>query len=114
MVYCFDIDGVICETVDLDYANARPVKSVVEKINELYDSGHTILIYTARGMGALKGNMANVYDTWYEITKNQLKEWGLRHHQLIFGKPNADIYIDDRAMNFNSWIKSYDRTKGKK
>jgi len=105
MIYCFDIDGVVCKTADTDYKNAKPVKSVIKKINKLHDLGHVILIYTARGMGTLDGNVAKVYTSWYKITKNQLEAWGLRYHQLIFGKPNADIYIDDKAMNFNDWVK---------
>ncbi len=105
MIYCFDIDGVICNTRGLDYKNAKPVKSVIEKINRLYTSGHTILIYTGRGMGTLKGDIKKVYDVWHKVTKNQLKSWGLRYHQLTLGKPPADIYIDDKAMNLNDWLK---------
>lgn len=106
MIYCFDIDGTICETINADYKNAKPNKKVIRKVNKLYDSGHTILIYTARGMGTLKGDVAKVYDTWYELTKNQLIDWGLRYNQLIFGKPTADVYIDDKAVNIEDWIKS--------
>ncbi len=107
MIYCFDIDGTICKTIGADYENAKPIKSVIEKINEIFDSGHDIIIYTARGMGTLNGDVAKVYDTWYEFTKNQLIEWGLRYHQLILGKPTADVYIDDKSMNIDDWLKSY-------
>lgn len=107
MIYCFDLDGVVCATNGTDYKNAKPVKSVIKKINHLYNSGHIILIYTGRGMGTLKGNLKKVHDTWYKVTKNQLKSWGLCYHQLILGKPPADIYIDDKAMNLNHWIKSH-------
>jgi hypothetical protein len=32
---------------------------------------------------------------WTNLTKNQLTSWGVKHHELILGKPFADIYIDD-------------------
>ena len=69
MIYCFDIDGVICEKVGTNQEKARPVRSVIEIINDLYESGHVILIYAARGMGALKADMAKVHDTQYDIKK---------------------------------------------
>ena len=25
-------------------------------------------------------------------------EWGVKHHELAFGKPAADYYIDDKAL----------------
>ena len=103
MIYCFDIDGTVCETEGLDYKEARPIESVVDSINALYEDGHTILMYTARGMGTLKGDLEKVYSTWYEVTKNQLNKWGVKHHQLILGKPAADFYIDDKAVNALDW-----------
>ena len=38
-------------------------------------------------------------DTMFrELTELQLLQWGCKYHQLILGKPSADIYIDDRAI----------------
>ena len=36
-----DIDGTICTTVS-DYNLAQPIVEHVDKINKLYDEGHTI------------------------------------------------------------------------
>ena len=63
-------------------------KDVIKKINKLYDEGNIIKFFTARG------NLTKV--DWREITENQLKDWGVKYHSLIFGKPFGDIYIDDR------------------
>ena len=49
--YAFDIDGVICTTVDGDYKNSLPNIKAIKKINKLYDNGHKIIIFTARFMG---------------------------------------------------------------
>jgi hypothetical protein len=45
-----------------------------------------IIIHTARGWGELA------------MTMRQLKEWGVKYHTLICGKPIADIIIDDRSV----------------
>ena len=28
-----------------------------------------------------------------------MQRWGLKYHELIFGKPNADYYIDDKMLD---------------
>ena len=40
---------------------------------------------------------------WFDFTSNQISSWGLKFHELIIGKPEADIFIDDKAVNHNSW-----------
>ena len=85
--YVIDIDNTICSQ-EKDYSKAKPFKDVIEKINKLYDEGNIIKFFTARG------NLTKV--DWREITENQLKDWGVKYHSLIFGKPFGDIYIDDR------------------
>jgi hypothetical protein len=32
---------------------------------------------------------------------------GFLYHQLIMGKPIVDLFIDDRARQFDGWEKSY-------
>jgi len=60
-----------------------------KKINKLYDEGHIIKIFTARGQGS--GN------DFSKITKKQLKLWGVKYNELL-EKPEADFYVDDKAM----------------
>ena len=93
--FCFDIDGVIAITSDAtDYSKSMPNKEIISFINELYNYGNFIRIHTARG-----------YTTginWSEITKKQLSSWWVKFHELNFGKPNADFYIDDHAMELTN------------
>jgi len=93
MIYCFDIDGTICTSVkNSNYPAAEPFPDVVEAINKLYDSGHTIKMMTARGCVSKKD--------WSEFTKEQLDGWGIKYHELIMNKkPHAHIFVDDKAMN---------------
>jgi len=94
-VYCFDIDGTICTNTNGDYEHAVPFKEVIEKINALYDMGHKIVFYTGRG--------STTGIDWYDFTRKQLKDWQVKYHELIMGKPYADLYIDDKGINTSEW-----------
>lgn len=90
--FVFDIDGVIAKQAkDLNYALAEPNIPMINIINKLYDMGNYIILLTARG-----------YVTgidWTSVTVEQMSKWGLRYHELHFGKPNADYYVDDRMLS---------------
>jgi hypothetical protein len=44
---------------------------------------------------------------WSEFTRNQLDQWGVRYHDIVFGKPAADHYIDDRMINVDQLDRMY-------
>lgn len=96
MIYCFDIDGTICTNTDGDYEKAEPFPDTIEKVNLLYDEKNTIYFYTARG--------ATTGIDWREVTENQFKKWGVKYHKLFFGKPTADLYVDDKCINIKEWL----------
>ncbi len=86
-----DIDGVLAEPVPaLDYAQAGPLKDNIARVNALFDLGCHITLFTARGSGTGKD--------WSEVTREQMQRWGVRYHELRFGKPPADYYVDDRLV----------------
>ncbi len=92
MIIYIDIDETICvNSDDRDYAKAIPLKDRIEKINKLHSLGNTIVYWTARG--------TQTGIDWLEITKNQFKEWGVKYDNLLFGKPNYDLFIDDKNIN---------------
>ena len=93
MKYVVDIDGTICTQAE-NYAEAMPLLNRIERINQLYDEGHTIVYFTARG--------TETGIDWREITERQFKMWGVKYHDLIFGKPAADYYLDDRMLNLDT------------
>ena len=92
--FVFDIDGVIAKIhPDNDYARSEPNIDMINIINKLYQMGNEIILLTARG-----------YVTgidWEDATKRQLDQWGLYYHELHFGKPNADYYIDDKMIDMD-------------
>ncbi len=93
--YVFDIDGTICTNTFGQYKNAEPYIDNINKINALYSEGNYIKYFTARG--------SSTGIDWYEFTKNQLRSWGAKYHELILGKPEGDIYIDDKGKNVIFW-----------
>jgi len=97
MRYAFDIDGTICDlTKDNDYSKSLPFQDVVDSINLLHQQGHYIIIFTARGGRSGRD--------WHDTTVNQLSNWGVKYHELVDkGKPNVDIFIDDKAINASDW-----------
>ncbi len=86
-----DIDETICETpLPRVYTNSVPIYNNIQKINKLYEDGNTIVYWTARGSRTNKN--------WYDLTKNQLEEWGAKHHELRVDKPFYDLFIDDKNL----------------
>ena len=92
--FVFDIDGVIAKLEpNNNYKLSEANTSMIEVVNKLYDMGNEIILFTARG-----------YVTgmdWSEVTKSQLSKWGVKYHELHFGKLNADYYIDDKFIDMN-------------
>ena len=97
MKFCFDIDNTITAwNNNRDYENFKPDLEMVSYINSLYDSGHTIVLFTARGMTSVgPGKIAQ--EIVPGLIKN-LQTIGLKYHELITHKPSYDWIIDDKAM----------------
>ena len=98
MIYCFDVDGTICTLTNGKYRRAKPIQTMIDRINQLFDLGHYIKIYTARGM--TKSDPKK----WYMLTHEQLQKWGVKYHSLIMGKPSADFYVDDKAVPAEKFV----------
>lgn len=96
MVIYIDIDETICNSPDKpDYTTSIPITKNIEKANKLYDQGNTIVYWTARG------TVTGI--DWSEETKKQFKIWGVKYHDLKFGKPFYDLFIDDKNLNTLNW-----------
>tara|TARA_R110000824_G_scaffold30310_1_gene99911 strand:+ start:2792 stop:3100 length:309 start_codon:yes stop_codon:yes gene_type:complete len=96
MIIYIDIDETICLSPEnRNYSQAVPITKNIEKANKLYEDGHTIIFWTARGTGS--------GIDWREVTENQLEGWGVKYHELKLGKPIYDLFIDDKNMNTADW-----------
>ena len=92
MQLIIDLDGTICtEEKMFSRSLSQPILKAVESVNQLFDEGHIIIIYSAR--------------LWieFEMTTHWLKTNGVKYHQLVMGKPQGDVWIDDRALQFDNW-----------
>lgn len=100
MKYCFDLDETICLTPSRDYSKSIPYAKVIDRVNHLFDAGHNITIFTARGSSSGIDHR--------DLTEGQLKSWGVKYHELIMGKPDYDIFVDDKAINAAVWRRRED------
>ncbi len=90
-----DIDDTICYYADkhqqnTDYTKALPDYTRIGILNKLYDQGHNITMWTARG------TVTGI--NWRELTIEQLESWGVKYHRLEMNKPAFDLLIDDKAL----------------
>lgn len=100
---CIDLDGTIC-TIRKEgetYSDVKLKKGAKEMIKKLHDAGHTIVINTARNMGSTGHNIGKAMKNVGKITLDWLNENGIEYDEIFFGKPNADITIDDRVIRFH-------------
>lgn len=97
MIIYVDIDETILMTQNMDYENSQPMYDRIEKINKLYDEGNTIIYWTARGTGSGKD--------WSDVTKKQFKRFKVKYHDLKFGKPIYDLFVDDKNINSEDFFK---------
>ena len=98
MTYVFDIDGTICTLVDGQYEKAEPIRERIAVVNKLHEDGNKIIFLTARGMGRSGNSPAYAHEVFYDLTHQQLIDWGVKFDDLFLGKPSGDLYVDDKGM----------------
>jgi len=97
MIIYIDIDDTICRLQEpLKYHTAKPIPEAIDKVNTLYEKGHYIVFWTARG------TVSQV--DYRNLTLNQLNDWGVNFHELKMGKPAYDLFIDDKNLNSIDWL----------
>lgn len=102
---CIDLDGTICDLKKngQTYADVLPKSGAKAMIDSLKEEGHTIIIHTARNMRTQGHNVGKVTKSIGKITLDWLDKYEIYYDELFFGKPNADITIDDRVLRFDDW-----------
>lgn len=91
MIYYCDVDNTICTTIDSDYLRSIPMYDRIKVMNDLYDQGHEVHYWTARG------NSTGI--DWYDFTVDQLNGWSVKYTSFNTKKPSYDVFIDDKAFN---------------
>ena len=100
-----DLDGVIASFKEegQSYSDVKPIPGAKEKISTLRRKGHYIIINTARHMKTCNGNQSLVIKRIGKMTLDWLEKYEIEYDEIYFGKPFADVYIDDNAFRFTSW-----------
>jgi len=98
---CFDFDNTLVSypTVKGDYSTVKPITKNIKFLRLLKDLGHTIIIYTARRMRTHGGNVGKVVADISQVTLDTLSKFNIPYDEIYFGKPYANFYIDDLAVN---------------
>ena len=89
-ILAVDLDGTVC-TINEDYALCELIPGASAALHRLQEQGYRIFLHTGRHINQ------------YEVTINWLKDHKVPYDHIIFGKPPAKYYIDDRAIHFTSW-----------
>lgn len=100
-----DLDGTICaiRQEGQSYADVLPTPGAVGTLRHWHELGHEIVIMTARHMKTCDGDASKVVARIGKITLDWLERFGIPYDEIHFGKPNTDIYIDDRCIRFTGW-----------
>eukprot|EP00242_Pyramimonas_sp_CCMP2087_P001077 CAMPEP_0198228712 /NCGR_PEP_ID=MMETSP1445-20131203/113742_1 /TAXON_ID=36898 /ORGANISM="Pyramimonas sp., Strain CCMP2087" /LENGTH=419 /DNA_ID=CAMNT_0043909131 /DNA_START=99 /DNA_END=1355 /DNA_ORIENTATION=- len=99
--WCFDLDNTLVThpTVAGDYSTCEPIPHMVKVVRDLHAAGHYIIISTARRMRTHNGNIGGVTADIGVVTFRTLKEIGIPYDEIFFGKPWAQFYVDDLAVD---------------
>lgn len=104
-VFCVDIDGTLTcgpgfnTFSNEEILNQLPYHEMIEKVNILYDSGHTVILHTSR--------------LWsdFSATTEWLKKYNVKYHTLIMAKPLAHYYIDDKNISIDEFLAKSDNNE---
>ena len=86
---CIDLDHTLCRSTPEAYERAAPIEGAAEGLKNLRAGGWYVVLHTARH-----------FNHW-RTTTAWLARNGFEYDQLVFGKPPARFYIDDRAIPYD-------------
>jgi capsule biosynthesis phosphatase len=102
-----DLDGTICSQEKSDsYEFASPNFDMIDKLEQYQLYGWRIVIYTARGMNTYDGDVAAIESAHRSKTESWLRKYNVPYDQLIFGKPAATYYIDDKGLSIAEFLRN--------
>ena len=100
---CFDLDNTLVSSPKKpgDYSTVEPYADAINFVRYLKSLGHTIIIYTARRMRTHGGNVGKVISDVGAITLKTINDFEIPCDEFYFGKPYADLYVDDLACDLH-------------
>jgi hypothetical protein len=104
-----DFDDTIATTFNRDWANATANRSLIDKLNDLYDQGWTVHIVTARGQISCNGDCDAADRKYRSQIEKWLRDHGVQYTDLSFQKKLAAYYIDDKGITPEQFVEKFDR-----
>jgi capsule biosynthesis phosphatase len=111
--FIIDIDDTILTTPlgengKYDYDKSAPIPMVIERIRSLKEAGHTIILFTARGMRTFEGNVKKIKAAHEERLVKFMKDHEVPYDDMIFGKPWGPnpVYVDNRNLSLHAFTTS--------
>jgi len=113
MIIFLNIDDTVCDMPEgeADYSLATPIKGNIDKANKMFDEGHQIVYWTDRtalneepykatkGSDLIKKN--ENARTCKETSRDQLKKWNVKFHEIRFDLPNFDIMVSNKIKRLS-------------
>jgi len=99
--FCFDLDNTLVTFPRIvgDYSTVEPIEKNIVFLREMKNNGHKIIIHSARGMLSCFGDLEKIKQVHYDVIIATLQKFNIPYDEIILGKPIADFYIDDLAIN---------------
>lgn len=66
-------------------------------------------LFTARGQVSCNGDLDLIHERVRPILVEWLERHAVEYDELIFGKPYADLYVDDKGMTPEEFLKWEER-----
>jgi hypothetical protein len=99
MRFCFDLEGtLVSDPPSGGFSHCEPIPEAIALVRQLHAAGHRIIITTSCGMDKGLGVDSAIAEMGYN-TFSMLKRFAIPYHEVHFGKPHADVYIDSRSLN---------------
>lgn len=98
---CFDLDNTLVSYPEIsgDYSSVKPNTKTIRICQHLKNLGYHIIIYTARRMKTHNSNVGACIADIGQLTLDTLEKFSIPYDEIHFGKPYADFYIDDLAID---------------
>lgn len=95
LLLAIDFDGVLHDpnNVPPGQRMGQPMPGAVEALRALKAAGNKVVVFTVRG-NTPRGIQA---------VKEWLQYFSVPYDDVTALKPNADVYVDDKALHFDSW-----------
>ena len=95
-VIVVDLDGTVC-TIEEDYSRCQPMPGSIDALRTIRQKGYKVYIYTGRHINH------------FELTTRWLERNGVEYDHIVFGKPPAKYYVDDKGIQFTTWSKTLEK-----